>query len=113
MNDILTGQCTENMTVRVYPRPVCMVLSAILDIIELQKAKLSLSDTPNGKISFIISMYAYNWEFCFTVKDMGDKRSCVNLEVKGEQIGLNDISRSELSLLDFMLASGNQGACYA
>jgi hypothetical protein len=88
---------------RIYPQPAGVVLSTISDIVELQKAKLTFSDTPNGKVNFFINMYAYEWEFHFTVTDLGNKQSRVSLGIAGEQLGKDDMLRHELSLLDSML----------
>ena len=96
------------MAVVIYPRSLGMVLSAINDIIELQNATLSFSDTTNGKINFFITMYGYTWEFYFTVTGLEDKQTRVCLEAKGEELGKDDIVRRELLLLDSMLAAGKR-----
>ena len=93
------------MTDRIYSRSIGIVLNAINDIVELQKAKLTFSDTKNGKINFMVTMYANEREFCFTVTDLGNKRSRVCLEVSGEQSGGDDVVLRELSLLDSMIAT--------
>ena len=96
------------MAVKIYPHSRGNILSTINDIAELQKAKFSYSDTPNGKIHFIVKMYAYKWEFCFHVITLGYKQSQVTLEVSGDETGKNDMLRRELFLLDTMLASKEQ-----
>ena len=97
------------MAERVYSRSVGTILSSINDIVELQKAKLTFSDTPNGRVNFLVNMYAYNWEFCFTVTDLGEKQSRVCLDAAGEQVGKDDMIQRELLLLDSMLETGNCG----
>ena len=98
------------MVEKIYPRSVGVVLSTINDIVELQKAQLTFSDTPSGKINFVITMYAYKWEICFTVIGIGRKQSRVSLEVAGDQLGRADIFRREFSLLESLLDTSGQNA---
>jgi len=89
-----------------YPHPVGMLLDTINDIVELQKGKLTFSDTPNGKIHFLIRMYAYKWELRFDVTDIGDNRSRVQIEIEGDESGKEELLRREFALLDSMLVAG-------
>ena len=93
---------------KVYYQPYGRVLDAINDIVELQKGKLTFSDTPHGKIHFLIKMYAFKWELQFAVTDLGNNRSNVILVVGGEKRGKEDVMLREFALLDSMLMSGSQ-----
>ena len=93
---------------KVYYQPMGMVLDAINDIVELQNGKLTYSDTPHGKIHFIIRMYAFKWELQFTVTDIGKNQSSVIIEIGGEKRGKEDLIKREFALLDSMLMSGSQ-----
>ena len=53
-------------------------------------------------------MYAYKWEFHFTVIALGDNQSQVILEAAGGKLDQDEMLRRELFLLDSMLASGEQ-----
>ena len=89
---------------KTYQQPRRTILNTIHDIMELQNAKITFSDTPNGKIHFVTKMYGNKWEHRLTVTDI-DKNQC---SVKIE-IGLNAIDgekqiKREFALLDSMLA---------
>ena len=99
---------SNKMAVKIYPHSRGNILNTISDIVELQKAKFSYSDSPNGKIHFYVKMYAYKWEFRFTVIAKGEKQSQVTLEVAGDETGKDNMLRRELYLLDTMLASEEQ-----
>ena len=86
-----------------YPQPRGTVLNTIHDIAELQKARITYSDTPNGKINFITKMYAKKWEHRFTVTDIDKHRCRVKIEMGKDTTGSNDQIRREFALLDSML----------
>ena len=98
----------NQMAVKIYPHSRGIILDTISDIAELQRAKFSFSDTPNGKIHFFVKMYAYKWEFRFTIIAIGEKQSQVTLEVSGSETGRDNMLRRELFLLDSMLATDEQ-----
>jgi len=88
---------------KVYLQPMGMVLSAVNDLVELQKGRLTLSDTPHGRIHFLVSMYGFKWELQFTVTDIGNNRSSVKIEVDGELRDKERMIHREYALLDSIL----------
>lgn len=93
---------------KVYQQPMGTVLDAINDIVELQNAKLTFSDTRHGKIHFIVKMYANSWEQRFTVTDI-DKNQCnVKIEIEKEIFGSKNQIKREFALLDSMLNDETQ-----
>lgn len=93
---------------KIYLQPMGIVLDTINDIVELQKGKLTFSDTPHGKIHFLIKMYAFKWELRFSVMDIGNNRSQVQIEIEGEARGRENLIGREFALLDSMLVTGAQ-----
>ena len=91
------------MAVKNYPHDRGKMIHAICDIVELQKGKFTFSDTKNGMIHFMVSMYGFKWEYRFSVTNLGDRQSQVCLEMAGEELGRDDMLRKELNLLDSML----------
>ena len=89
--------------IKIYLQPKITLLNAINDIIELQKGKISHSDTPNGKIYFFVRMYHQKWELWFTVTDIGINRSQVRLEIEGGTKNSECLIQREFALLDSML----------
>jgi len=80
-----------------------MVLNAINNIVELQKAKLTFSDTPNGKINFVVRMYANRWEHRFTVTGINKNKCSVKLEIGHGSLNGEMQLKREFALLDSML----------
>lgn len=93
---------------RIYLQPMGLVLDTINDIVELQKGKLTFSNTPNGEIHFCIKMYGFKWELRFTITDIGKNRCTVEIEVDGEKRGREKLIIREFALLDAMLVGGAQ-----
>ena len=91
---------------KIYLQSVPTVLGAICDLIEIQKAKTTFSDTRHGKIHFQIKMYCFRWELRFAVADLGHSRTSVTLEILGEQRDRKNLTLREFALLDSMLAIG-------
>jgi hypothetical protein len=91
---------------KVYLQSARYVLATIGDVVELQKGKVTYSDTPNGRICFTVKMYAYKWEFSFTVTDAGQNRCSVTIEAGGEELARDRMIRREFSLLDSLLIAG-------
>ena len=89
---------------KVYLQPKGTLIQAVCDLAELQRGKYTFSDSPNGSIHFLVKMYHNKWEFKFTVKDIGQNRSGVELEVDGRAKGAEGIISREFALLDSMLA---------
>ena len=88
---------------KVYPKPRGTVLNTIHDIIELQNAKITFSDTPNGKIHFVTKMYANKWEHRFTVTDIDKNQCCVKIEMQQKTMDGDSQIKREFALLDSML----------
>ena len=93
---------------KIYLQPMGTVLSAVLDIVELQKGRVAYSDTPNGQIRFSVRMYGFKWELGFTVADIGKNRCTVQIEVAGEERGRERMVLREFALLDSMLLADSK-----
>ena len=91
---------------KIYLQPKCAVLNAICDIVELQKGRLTFSDTPHGLIHFSVRMYAFAWEIRFRVTDIGLNRCVVRIDIGGEARGRENMIFREFALLDSMLLIG-------
>jgi len=87
---------------KVYLQPRGTVIDGICDLIEIQKGKITYSDTPNGVIHFRVIMYGSKWELKFTVADIGKNRSFVRLEIESDRSHERFINR-EFTLLDTFL----------
>ena len=61
-----------------------IVLDVINDIVELQNAKLTFSDTPHGRIHFIVKMYANKWEHQFTVTETSKNQCTLRIDIGNE-----------------------------
>jgi len=79
-----------------------LVLDAINDIVELQNGRLTFSDTPHGKINFIVRMYANKWEHRFTVTDTGKNQCNVKIDIVQKTRGSENQIKREFALLDSM-----------
>ena len=91
--------------IKEYPQPRNIVLNTVLDIIELQNAKITFSDTPNGRIGFLVKFYANKWEHQFTVKEIGENQTSVKIEiVNGTNAGEKQLKR-EFALMDALLVN--------
>ena len=90
---------------KVYLQPMGTVIDGICDLIEIQKGKVTLSDTIHGIVHFLVRMYGNKWELKFKVTDIGKNRSCVQLEVESERSHKGFINR-EFTLLDTFLITG-------
>ncbi len=91
-----------------YLQPIGTLLNTINDIVELQKGKLTHSDTQNGRISFLVKMYDFAWELCFTVTDIGKNRCRVQIGADGDSLSRELLVLREFALLDAMLVVGAQ-----
>ena len=81
-----------------------MLLNAIHDLAELQKAKTLLCDAANGFVNLLITMYAVDREYRFTVKNKDViGRSEVIIEVIGEEQDKQRLIDHEFALLDYVL----------
>jgi hypothetical protein len=90
---------------KIYLQPTEMILNAINELAELQRAKLTFADFRLGKLHFQVEMYGFTWEYRFTVEDAGANRSRVILEIEGEATNKTDRIERQLALLDSMLVS--------
>jgi len=90
---------------KIYRQPTALLLNAVNDIVELQKGRLTFSDTPHGQIHFLVRMYASKWELRFAVEDIGRNRSRVTIGIDGEKRGRADWLNREFALLDSMLGT--------
>jgi len=88
---------------RIYLQPTGTLISAINDLVEIQKGKITFSDKQGGVIHFSIKMYAFKWELQFAVRDIGQNRSQVSLLIGGEQHNQEKVISQEFALLDSIL----------
>jgi hypothetical protein len=91
------------MVEKIYNYPRSIVINTVHDIVELQKGKPVFTDTANGKIFYRVTLYAYKYEFRFTVTSTGKDSSLVTIETSGTALGANDTLRRQIALLDSML----------
>jgi len=91
---------------KIYLQPRGTILHTIHDIVELQNAKPTLSDTPNGRIQTRLSMYGRKWDVIYTVNDIGQNRSSVAIEIEGERRNKIREIHTAFALLDAMLVTG-------
>ena len=91
------------MIEKIYPQSTDYVLNTINDIVELQNAKLTFSDTPNGRIHFLVRMYAYKYELQFNVTSVDENSSKVSFAIAGEELGRDNILCHEITLFESML----------
>ena len=89
---------------KVYLQPMGTILDAINDIIELQNGKLTFSDTPHGRVHFLVRMYANKWEFRFTVTGTSKDKTNVVIGIEQETKGSENLIKREFALLDSLLA---------
>ena len=80
-----------------------MLLNAIHDLAELQKAKTLMCDSPNGIIRLLVSMYAAEREYRFTVTDIGGGRGEVAVELISGETDKQRLIDHEFALLDYVL----------
>ena len=88
---------------KIYLQPMDMILNAIHDLQELQKSKPVVCDTSRGFISFRVMIYATEWEYRFTVSDIGRNRCGVTIEIAENAPGLDRLIEHEFALLDYVL----------
>jgi hypothetical protein len=93
---------------RIYLQPKATIINTILDIVELQRGKTVYSDTANGIVHFLVSMYGYKWEYRFAVLDIGKNRCKVKLEVEGDTKQKRRHIIREFALLESMLINEAQ-----
>jgi hypothetical protein len=91
-----------------YPWPAKLMMGAINDLIELQRAEVTFTDIPQGRIHFQIEMYGFAWEYRFTVEDRGESGSCVTLNIDGEVMDPTDKVTRQFALLDSLLPGETQ-----
>jgi len=88
---------------KVYMQPLNFVFATVHDIKELQKGKGTFNDVPNGKMNFVVNMYLREWEYQFTLKDIGKNRCEVNIEIGGDIPDKEKQTLRMFALLDSML----------
>jgi len=94
------------VSTKVYLQPEGMVFGTILDLAEMQGAKVALSDARQGKIHFTVELYGSRYWYCFSVSDIGSKRCRVRLVIEGTEVVQDKeiMLRRQFALLDSMLA---------
>ena len=89
--------------VKRYLQPRDMLLNAIHDLAELQRAKTLLCDSPNGLIHFLITIYTIQREYRFTVAESYGGSTEVSIELIGEEQEQQRLIDHEFALLDYAL----------
>ena len=84
------------------------VLNGINDLVEIQRAKVTLADTKrwSGKIHYVVRLYGLKREYVFSVDEIERNRSQVRLEMSGEEFvkpDKTDLILRQFALLDSML----------
>ena len=93
---------------KIYLQPKVTLLIAVSDMIELQKGKVTHSDTPNGQITFSVRLYHQKCELQFNVEDIANNRCRVRLEIKGRTQNAESFIQREFALLDTMMVTQAQ-----
>jgi len=91
---------------KIYLLPESMVYEAITDIARMQGAKTTISDSKQGKISFLADLYGETREYCFSITNIEKKRCNVKLEIVDSEIdkpGKKVMIKRQFALLDSML----------
>ena len=87
---------------KVYLQPRDMVLNAIHDLADMQKAGTLMSDSTNGIIHLIVEVYKIKREYRFSIEDdVG--RSEVFIELAGDEPDTRRLIDHEFALLDYVL----------
>ena len=86
-----------------YLQPRDMILNAIHDLAELQKAKTLVCDSSEGVIHLLITMYAVEREYHFTVTDLGGNLSEVVIDLFSDELDKQRLIDHEFALLDYTL----------
>ena len=86
-----------------YLQPRDMLLNAICDLIELQKAKALMIDGSRGTVRLLITMYAVEREYCFAVEEIPGNRSEVTIELLSGEEDKQRLIDHEFALLDYVL----------
>ena len=92
---------------KTYSHPKRYLLNVVHDIVELQNGRLMISDAVYGRILYRVTMYGYEWELLYTIKEIEAKVCCVTIEVNGERRDKAKEVRREFALLDSMLGGGS------
>ena len=98
--------CVNVIGKKIYLQPQRTTLNAISDLAELQKGKISYSDTQNGIIHFLIKLYHNKWECRFLVTDIGKNRCIIELDIDGDDEKTESYINREFALLDAILVEG-------
>jgi hypothetical protein len=80
-----------------------MVLNAIHDLNELQNGRAVTCDTMRGHVSFSVTMYGEQWEYSFTVTDIGRNRCGVLIGLCEDTPGNERMIEHEFALLDYVM----------
>ena len=102
------GGVFARMYNKVYLQSQRFILDTIQDIKEMQNGKGTFADIPNGKIHFVVKAYYLKWEYQFTVTDIGNNRSKVELDIDGEVKDKKDMILRMFVLLDSMLVANTK-----
>jgi hypothetical protein len=86
-----------------YLQPVDMVINGIHDLAGMQKAETIMTDSARGLVRLRVNVYAEEWEYQFSVEDIGGRRSCVSIELAGDGPDIQRLIDHEFALLDYVL----------
>ena len=91
---------------KIYLQPAGMVLGTINDLIEMQGATVTLSDSKQGKMCYCVSLYGSMREYRFSVDNIEKMRCVVRLEISDIELDEPEkevMIQRQFALLDSML----------
>ena len=94
---------------KVIAEPRGRIMNVIYDIIELQNARLMISDAVHGKILYRVMQYDYEWELFYTIAESGKSKCTLILELIGDRPEKDKEILRQLALLESMLGGGAGG----
>ena len=88
---------------KIYLQPEGMVFGTINDLIEMQGATATLSDSGQGQICYSVSLYGSKRDYRFFINNLERKRCAVRLEIEGQEPDNEIMIQRQFALLDAML----------
>jgi len=94
---------------KVFTEPRGRIMNVIYDIIELQNARLLISDAVHGKILYRVMQYDYEWELFYTITESSTSKCTLTLELIGDRPDKEKEILRQLALLVSLLGGGPDG----
>ena len=91
---------------KIYLQPEGMVFGTIVDMINMQGATVTTSDSEKGKVCYSISLYGFLREYRFSIDNLENNRCAVRLEIDDKELDEPDkeiMIQRQFALLDSML----------